>query len=90
MSERIFDHLLDTLQQHRQRATEGAVAEFVGRAAHELLIGRPRDARHSFIVNRVTFLPSGFRREEWHPELRAKPIVLQTLEQLDDWLRNPS
>ena len=85
-----LDHLLDTLHTHRQRATEAAVAEFVGVGTQELLAGRPREARHCWIVNRVTHLPSGWRRDDWHPELRVKPVVLSTLEQLDDWLRNPS
>ena len=88
MSE-VLDHLLDALHRHRQRATEGAVTEFVGAPVGELLAIRPRDERHCWIVNRVTLLPSGWPRDSWHPDLRAKPIVLSTLEQLDDWLRNP-
>jgi hypothetical protein len=85
-----LDHLLDTLDLHRQRATEQAVAAFVGRPAPLLLAGRPRDARHSWVVNEVTRLPSGYRPEEMHPELRVKPGVLASVEQLDAWLRNPS
>lgn len=89
MPDRMLDHVLDTLDRHRQRATSGVVAEFVGLTETELLVGRPRNARHSWIVNRVTLLPSGFPREQWHPELRARPGVLHTLEQLDAFLRNP-
>lgn len=84
-----LDHLLELFERHRQRVTEGAVAAFVGLPPGDLLAGRPRDPRHSWVVNRVTHLPSGYRREEMHPELRAKPGVLATLEQLDGWLRNP-
>jgi hypothetical protein len=89
MSDDILEHVLDTLDRHRQRATEGAVAAFVGRKPQVLLVGRPKDTRHSWIVNRVTLLPSGYQREQMHPELKARPVVLASLEQLDDWLRNP-
>jgi len=89
MHDQHLDHLLDTLDRHRQRATEQAVAAFVGQSAPRLLAGRPRDARHSWVVNEVTRLPSGYRPEEMHPELRVKPGVLASVEQLDAWLRNP-
>lgn len=86
----MLDDLLDALGRHRIRAAEGAVAAFLGRDPSALLAGRPRDARHSWIVNPVTMLPSGFPRDRWHPDLRVRPAVLLTIEQLDDWLRNPS
>ena len=90
MTDHILDHVLDSLERHRQRATEHAVAEFVGRRPQQLLEGRPRDARHSFVVNAVTRLPSGYRPDEMHPELRVRPGVICSLEQLDEFLRNPS
>lgn len=89
MTDARLEHVLDALERHRQRATADAVAAFVD-ADHTVLAGRPRDPRHSFIVNRVTGLPSGYRADEWHPELRARPYVISSIEQLDDWLRNPS
>jgi hypothetical protein len=83
-----LDHVLDQLHQHRQRATYGAVGAVTDRPAQYLMSGRPRDHRHSWVVNHETELPTGYESEEMHPELRSNPTVLRTGADLEAWLRD--
>jgi hypothetical protein len=69
MSDKQLDEILDLLNRHRQRATYGAVGAIVDRPASFLMGGRPRDHRHSWIVNQETELPTGYGPEHMHPEL---------------------
>lgn len=82
-----LDHVLDTLHQHRQRATYGAVGAVVDRPAQYLMGGRPRDHRHSWVVNQETSLPTGYSDDEMHPDLQSNPNVLKGGAELDAWLR---
>ena len=84
-----LDSILDKLHRFHQRATYGAVAELVGQSPHYLMNGRPRDARHSWIVNQESRLPTGYSKGELHSEIIARATVLSTPEELYDWLRNP-
>ena len=87
MSDQRMDQILDALQSGRQRATYGAVAAAVSLSPRVLMKGRTRDPRHSWVVNRQSGLPTGYKDEELHPELTAKPEVLETREALENWLR---
>ena len=87
MSDKKLDELLNLLHRHRQRATYGAVGAIVDRPASFLMGGRPRDHRHSWIVNQETELPTGYGPDDVHPDLRAHSEVLKTSQQLEDWLR---
>jgi hypothetical protein len=87
MSQELLDEILDLLQCHRQRVTYGALGAVVDRLPRYLMAGRPRDHRHSWIVNRETGLPTGYGPEDMHPELLARREVLRTSQQLEDWLR---
>ena len=82
-----LDELLDLLNRHRQRATYGAVGALVDRPPSFLMGGRPRDHRHSWVVNQETELPTGYGPDDMHPELFARSGVLRTSQQLEDWLR---
>jgi hypothetical protein len=83
-----FDQILDLLNRHRQRASYGAVAAVVDRPPSFLMGGRPRDHRHSWIVNQETELPTGYGPADMHPQLKTRPHVLKTSQQLEDWLRD--
>jgi hypothetical protein len=87
MPDQKLDEILDLLNRHRQRATYGAVGAIVDRPPSFLMGGRPRDHRHSWIVNQETELPTGYGPEHWHPDLRSRPEVLKTSQQLEEWLR---
>ena len=89
MSDQRLDQILDLLNRHHQRATYGAVGSIVDRPASFLMGGRPRDQRHSWIVNKETGLPTGYGEEHMHPKLRSKDRVLKTSQELEDWLYAP-
>jgi hypothetical protein len=83
-----LDAILDLLARHHQRATYGAVGALVDRPPSFLMGGRPRDHRHSWIVNQETELPTGYGPDDMHPKLRSRRVVLKTSQQLEDWLRD--
>lgn len=86
MSEHTFDAIVDALAARRQRATYSAVAAVVGSAPRALMVGRPRDARHSWIVNKTTGQPTGYGPDQVDPELNLRPEVLKSPEALRTWL----
>ena len=86
MTDDKLDAILDLLSRHHQRATYGAVGALVDRPASFLMGGRPRDHRHSFIVNQETELPTGYGPEHMHPQLRSHSKVLKTSQELQNWL----
>ena len=86
MSEQKLDEILDALHRGRQRATYGAVAVVVDRPRKFLMGGRPRDHRHSWIVNKETGLPTGYGPDDMHPELLSNGRVLSQSRALEDWL----
>ena len=85
-----LDEILDLLDRFHQRATYGAVAELTERPAHYLMDGRPRDARHSWVVNQETRLPTAYSRDQIHPDIISRERVLASAEDLETWLRDPS
>jgi hypothetical protein len=82
-----FEQIIDALHRGRQRATYGAVAALIGRPTYFLMVGRPRDYRHSWIVNKQSGLPTGYGAEDMHPEILSHPEVLSTSLRLENWLR---
>jgi len=86
MSDQKLDEIVDLLNRHKQRATYGAVGAVVDRPPSFLMAGRPRDHRHSWIVNQETELPTGYGEADMHPDLRSKPHVIKTSQQLEHWL----
>ncbi len=82
-----LDRIINLLNSHRQRATYGAVAGVVDRPPSFLMGGRPRDHRHSWIVNQETKLPTGYSDTDMHPALRSSPEVIKTSLHLENWLR---
>jgi len=86
MSDQKLDEIIDLLNRHKQRATYGAVAEVVDRPPSFLMGGRPRDHRHSWIVNQETERPTGYDEKDMHPELLSKQHVIKTSQQLEHWL----
>lgn len=85
-----IDSILDQLDRFHQRVTYGAVAKLVGRAPRNLMSGRERDARSSWIVSRDSGLPTGYKPEQMHSELTTREEILDTAEELEVWLANPA
>lgn len=85
-----LDAILDKLHRFHQRATYSAVAAVIDRPAHYLMNGRPRDPRHSWVVNQDTRLPTGYFKDQIHPDIISRERVISSAEDLETWLRDPS
>jgi hypothetical protein len=83
---RSLDQILDLLQRYHQRATYGAVASLLGTAPRALMQGRPRDWRHSWVVNKETGLPGEYPSGKVHPALTERPEILESGADLEVWL----
>lgn len=86
MSTHSLDNILSTLNQHRQRATYGAVAALVGQTPRQVMRDKPRARNNSWIVSKTSGRPTGYADADLHPELTANETVLATREELSDWL----
>jgi hypothetical protein len=81
-----LDGILAALNSHQQRATYGAVAALVGRTPRLLMHGRAREQGNSWIVSKTTGRPTGYVDADVHPQLAAHETILNTREELADWL----
>lgn len=81
-----LDAILDQLNLRRQRATYGAIGEVVRRPPFYLMAGGPRDARHSWIVNQESGMPSGYEKDQLHPDLESRSDIIRSGDQLRHWL----
>lgn len=84
-----LDLILDALDRHHQRASYGAVAGVLGTAARSVLQGRPKNKRHSWVVNQDTGRPTGYHDFLIHPALEERVEVLSSPEELARWLAQP-
>lgn len=85
-----LEEIVDLLDRHGRRATYGAVAAVLGQSPRSLLRGRERDRRFSWIVNRETGMPTGYREEMIDPRLKESGPVMVTDGELRTWLENPA
>ena len=88
MNQLTMDTILDALDRGHQRATYGAVAALLGKSPRTLMTGRDRDQRHSWVVSRKSGEPTGYAPDQVHPDLRERPEVFETKEELGRWLAN--
>ena len=86
MSNLSLDTILDRLEREKQRATYGAVGALIGRIPRSVMQGRPKDARHSWVVSSDTLLPSDYAAHEMASDLLAHDAVLTSGDELRDWL----
>lgn len=84
-----LDAILDLLSQYHQRATYGAVGAVLGIPAAFVMQGRPRDYRHSWVVNQDTGDPTGYTAAQCDPQLYARNTILVNDALLLAWLNNP-
>lgn len=81
-----LESIVDLLNEHRQRATYGAVAGLLGLSPMFFMNGTRRGPRYSWIVNRETLLPTGYTEDERHPELECQSVVWLNQADLLAWL----
>lgn len=83
-----LDFILDRLHKAGQRATYGAVGGVLDRPAIGLMVGRPKDKRHSWVVAKKSGLPTGYSTAEVDPRLASSPPPIDTPESLSAWLQS--
>ncbi len=81
-----LDQILDILQNHSQRATFGAVAAALGREPQSLFKGYRRTPRTTWVVNKDTGLPPGYKQSELPPDFFKNAHVITTKEELLRWI----
>jgi hypothetical protein len=85
-----IDSIIDQLDRFRQRATYGAVAAVLNRAPRNLMSGRSRSQRESWIVSRNDGMPTGYQPEQVHPDIKSRERILNSAKELGNWLESPS
>ncbi len=85
-----IDSIIDQLDRFRQRATYGAVAAVLSRSPRNLMSGRSRSQRDSWIVSNKDGLPTGYEPDQAHPEIKSREQILRSAADLGTWLESPS
>ena len=92
-TEAVATHSIDTiaeqLDRFRQRATYGAVAAVLNRSPRNLMSGRTRTQRDSWIVSNRDGMPTGYGPEQVHPEIKSRDQILRSGDELGSWLDSP-
>jgi hypothetical protein len=90
MASRTLDDVVQVLDEYRQRATYGAVADVIGSGAQSVMGKTPRTPFYSWVVNAKTGLPTGYSPEECHPMLlRSRSRIIADGRALYEWLERP-
>jgi hypothetical protein len=76
------------LDLHHQRATYGAVAEYLGQPARSLMADVPKRRLYSWIVSAQTGEPTKYPASAIHPDLFENDAVLSSGGELGDWIRS--
>ena len=84
-----IDTIAEQLDRFRQRATYGAVAAMLNRSPRNLMSGRTRSQRDSWIVSSKDGMPTGYEPDQVHPEIKSRDQVLRSGEELGSWLESP-
>ena len=85
-----IDTIVDQLDRFRQRATYGAVAGVLKLSPRNLMSGRSRSQRDSWIVSRDSGTPTGYEPDQVHPEIKSREQILKSAEELGSWLESPA
>ena len=84
------DTVLAELRRFHQRATYGAVAGLLNKSPRNLMEGRDREPKDSWIVSSKDGMPTGYTAEQTDPEIKARDTILRSRSELEAWLENPS
>lgn len=84
-----IDSIAEQLDRFRQRATYGAVAAVLNRSPRNLMSGRTRSPRDSWIVSNKDGLPTGYEPDDVHPGIKSREAILRSGEALAGWLESP-
>lgn len=84
-----LDAIIDILHREGRAATYKAVAELVGLHCRNVMDGRPRDAKNSWVINSMTLLPTYYEVHEINERLRGSVEthgVFRDANMLSEWL----
>ncbi|HVF39573.1 MAG TPA: hypothetical protein VM939_06700 [Gemmatimonadaceae bacterium] len=84
-----IDSIVDQLDRFNQRATYGAVAGVLKRSPRNLMGGRSRSLKDSWIVSGKDGLPTGYTPEQMHPDIKSRAEILSSADALAAWLQSP-
>jgi hypothetical protein len=90
VASRSIDTIAEQLDRFRQRATYGAVAAVLNRSPRNLMSGRTRSQRDSWIVSNKDGMPTGYEPDQVHPEIKSREQILRSADDLGTWLDSPS
>ena len=79
--------IIAILEKHFQRATYGAVADYVGLPALSLMSGEPKNERNAWVVAKKTGKPTGYSKNLLPVSLEANPMIIGTAADLGKWLQ---
>ena len=86
MPKHSLEEIVELLDRNAQRATYGAVAKLTDNAPRSLLKGRDRGRNYSWIVNRQTGKPTGYKADQIDPRLSGSQAVIDDADELQRWL----
>jgi hypothetical protein len=81
-----LEEVLWLLNEHLQRATYGAVGDKLGIPARFVMNNRPRNHSNCWVVDEHDELPTGYLKDQKHPDLLKTFYVVHNLAELQEWL----
>jgi hypothetical protein len=84
-----LEQIVDRLNEFHQRATYGAVAALVDRTPRNVMQGKKRMWRYSWVVAQADGQPSEYHDLQKHPKLRDRDHILESPDELAAWLQDP-
>jgi len=81
-----LDDILERLERYRQRARFTAVSGLLGVNPFTMFQGYPRNYRTCWVVAKDTGLPTTFSPEQCHPDLGKNTHIIETADELSQWL----
>jgi alkylated DNA nucleotide flippase Atl1 len=82
ISEKV-ERVLEVLQREKTRCTYGALAELIGASPRDVgVFLDPKRPEASWVVNKKTGMPTGYKSFQIHPELQTYERVIERGEEL--------
>ena len=85
-----LEGIAEVLGRYHQRATYGAVADFLGEPARSIMGGRSKARQFCWIVNARNGLPTDYPPSAVDPALQEREHVIASGQELRGWLGNPT
>jgi hypothetical protein len=77
--------LIAALEKHSQRATYTAVAGVVELSPLSVMRGLVKSPHCSWVVSKQNHEPTGYSKNQWHPQLKSNSSVISSAAELASW-----